>query len=283
MKSSRSRVPWTVAALFVATAFIGSAQGSITNTDVIKMAKAGLGDQVIVASIQGSARTDFDTSATALIALKQAGVSDTVLTAMVGATKGAPAASSESTKLERPGSMPAGIYVDIGVNGKRQLVQLEPTVISRVHTAGVFGSAMTMGIAKAKVVAELRGSQAALRINQQTPTFYFYFNSRNNPVDNAFVGWLASASSPNEFVLLQMYKEKDRREMDVAKGNAFGSSSGVESENTVSVKIEKLGPAEYRVTPTEPLGRGEFCFFYAAGAATLQSGPVAKLFDFGVD
>jgi hypothetical protein len=255
----------------------------MTNADIIKMAKAGLGDQVIVASIQGSQRKDFDTSATALIALKQAGVSDTVLTAMVSARSGPVGPSSQPARAGRAGSMPAGIYVDIGVNGQSQLVQLEPAVISRVRTAGVFGSAVTMGIAKAKVVAELRGASAALRIRQQTPTFYFYFSSAANPVDNAFVGWLASASSPNEFVLLQMYKEKDRREMDVAKVNAFGSSSGVESENTVSVKIEKLSATEYRVTPTEPLGRGEFCFFYAAGAATLQSGPVAKLFDFGVD
>lgn len=144
---------------------------------------------------------------------------------------------------------------------------------------------LTFGIAKNEIVAELRGPRANLRTTQQQPTFYFYFDTDSrSELSGPFVGWLAAASSPNEFVLLQMYQEYENREMTIGSANAYGSSTGVESENTVALNIERLAPGAYRVTPAELLGRGEFCFFYAAGAGTLQAtGVVAKLFDFGVD
>lgn len=180
-----------------------------------------------------------------------------------------------------------GIYIEQTVDGKTDLVPLEPTVISRVRTQGGWASRFTAGIAKTEMVAEIRGWRAALRTTVHQPTFYFYFDDRSGGFGGGagpFVGWLASASSPNEFVLLQMYEEDDRRELSLGKGNAGGASSGVESENTVSMRIERLAPGAYRVIPDESLGQEEFCFFYAAGAGTLAAGnTVAKLFDFGVD
>jgi len=56
----------------------------ITNADVINMAKAGIGEQTIIAAIQHGP-TKFDASAQALIILKTAGVSDNVLNAILGA------------------------------------------------------------------------------------------------------------------------------------------------------------------------------------------------------
>jgi hypothetical protein len=50
------------------------------------MAKAGFDDAIIIAKI-GSSNCQFDTSADALIQLKQAGVDAAVLKAMLGARK----------------------------------------------------------------------------------------------------------------------------------------------------------------------------------------------------
>jgi hypothetical protein len=55
----------------------------LQNEDVIKMAKAGLDDAIIIAKISSS-KCQFDTSADALIRLKQSGVSAAVLRAMLG-------------------------------------------------------------------------------------------------------------------------------------------------------------------------------------------------------
>ena len=56
-------------------------RGRWRNDDVVKMAKAGLDDGIIISKIKSS-RTQFDTSPDALIALKTSGVSSAVLRAM---------------------------------------------------------------------------------------------------------------------------------------------------------------------------------------------------------
>jgi len=70
----------------------------LTNSDIIKLAKAKLPDSVIIAKIKSSS-CDFDTSTDALIKLKQAGVSDSVLQAMVEAP---PPKQPEETKPSEP-------------------------------------------------------------------------------------------------------------------------------------------------------------------------------------
>jgi hypothetical protein len=67
------------------------AQQKLDNDTVIKMVKAGLSDDIVVATINSSPGT-YDTTADGLIALKQAGVSDKVIGAIVnkGAAPAAP-------------------------------------------------------------------------------------------------------------------------------------------------------------------------------------------------
>jgi hypothetical protein len=62
----------------------GTAPGGATlqNEDIIKMAKAGFDDSIIIAKI-GSSKCQFDTSTDALIRLKQSGVSAAVIRAIV--------------------------------------------------------------------------------------------------------------------------------------------------------------------------------------------------------
>jgi hypothetical protein len=59
---------------------------AVTNSDLIKMAAAGIGDQTIILAIQRGP-TMLDTSPQALILLKKAGVSDPALNAILAATK----------------------------------------------------------------------------------------------------------------------------------------------------------------------------------------------------
>jgi hypothetical protein len=53
---------------------------TLTNADIISMAKSGIGEQTIILTIQKGA-TKFDTTPEALIQLKTAGISDAVLKA----------------------------------------------------------------------------------------------------------------------------------------------------------------------------------------------------------
>jgi membrane-associated protease RseP (regulator of RpoE activity) len=62
------------------------AEGSLTNNDIVGMVKAGIGVEIVVAKIK-TATCSFDTSPTALKQLKDAGVPDSVILAMVQAPK----------------------------------------------------------------------------------------------------------------------------------------------------------------------------------------------------
>ena len=75
---------WAFRLAFVLLAGVVSAGEELTNADVVQLAKAGIGDAVIVAKVRTSAPA-FDTSVDALLALSKEGVSDEVILAMVEA------------------------------------------------------------------------------------------------------------------------------------------------------------------------------------------------------
>jgi outer membrane lipoprotein SlyB len=67
----------------------------MTNDDVIKMVKGGLGESTVLQAIDG-AEPGFDTSPDGLVKLKQGGVSDTVIQRIIARKSGAPAASGQA-------------------------------------------------------------------------------------------------------------------------------------------------------------------------------------------
>ena len=67
----------------------------MTNEDVIKMVKGGLGEATVIQAID-SAEAGFDTSPDGLVRLKQGGVSDNVIQRIIARKSGAPAASGQA-------------------------------------------------------------------------------------------------------------------------------------------------------------------------------------------
>lgn len=67
---------------------------ALTNADVVRMVKAGVPESIILREIQMS-RTDFGTSADALIKLKNQGASERVLGAVLDSRMGTNASQSE--------------------------------------------------------------------------------------------------------------------------------------------------------------------------------------------
>lgn len=79
------------------------AQQAMNNDAVVKMVKAGLSDAVIIETIDASAGS-YDTSPNALIALKQAGVSDKVISAIVTRNPAATLLKSAEPSPAAPGA-----------------------------------------------------------------------------------------------------------------------------------------------------------------------------------
>ena len=63
------------------------AQQALNNDAIIKMVKAGLSDDVVIATVNASAAA-YDTSTDGLIALKKQGVSDKVVAALISRNAG---------------------------------------------------------------------------------------------------------------------------------------------------------------------------------------------------
>lgn len=266
----------------------GSGDEVLTNDAVAAMAKAGLGASVIVAKIRSSP-SDFDVSVDALIRLKQDGVDDEVINAMIEADEPAPDPGAPLQRERRVAGPPlpptppeSGIYYAEGIGQEAQLVLVEPNVYTQSKETGVWKQALTYGVTKVRYKTVLPGAHSRLVIETRRPTFYFYFDVSSPGLSNAGTVW-GPATSAGDFVLARMEARRTRRELAVGeRGGYTGTAYGVSDKATQPFDFERLAPGVYRVTPKADLKDGEYCFLYGGAVATSGAAGGPKLFDFTV-
>lgn len=282
--------------LFLLLCPILVAQQALNNDAVVKLVKAGLSDDLIVSTINASPGI-YDTSTSGLISLKSAGVSDKVVEAILGKAAST-AHNSAATALQpnqavsadpnNPDSAhDAGIYTFNEAPSGHKMAMLEPSVYGGGKTGGFFASAMTYGIAKAKVKAIIRGAHSNTRITDAKTIFYFYFEEKSAGLSNSS-SIFGGTSTPNEYTLLRFDVKKSTRETTIGKFSEWGGSSGNDEKATVPFAYVKLRPGVYKVTPSSPLKPGEYGFV-APGIMAVATpyggaaGSSGRVFDFGVD
>jgi hypothetical protein len=254
----------------------------LTNDTVISLVRAGLGPEAIQAKIAES-RGSFDTSTNALIALKQAGVPDGVIAAMLKRSSSAVAPNAVADNSNPDPLVPhaPGIYV-LDPRGGGRMTRIDATVSNQLKTSNLWGYALTSGISSLKMKAVIPNATARVRAWTRKPVFYFYFNQNSllTAINEFSAGFAAAATSPNEFSLIRFDSKKDRREASVASVNLFsGMKSGISDKARVSFTYEDVAPGVFRVTPNADLPPGEYGFLYSIGA---QAGSTARIFDFSV-
>lgn len=281
-----------------------SQTGEMTNDDVVALVAAGIGDDLIIATIRGATAVAFDLRPAGLIDLKTNGLSDNVLAAMIGKNvagvtdsgsaleDGAPAGTGGTGDPQATGAerLAPGIYI-VRLDGA--MTQLEPTNFS-AGSGSNWKSRLTFGFGKDKSKAVVPNERAVIRTTQQRPTFLFIFPASDHgaSLENTGGSWFggpgAGMSSPNQFALAQFFEEGNRREIVVGESNNYGVSSGPDTDALVPFTFDRREPGIYEVTPLEDLGVGEFCFFpLGTGGAGNLTGYLGAgsntLFDFGVD
>jgi hypothetical protein len=275
--------------LFMALAVVLSlgvtvAQEVLDDQAVMDMVAAGLPDEVIIAKIRSS-KTNLDLSTPALANLTRAKVSSAVMKAMIelrpsdSAPTAAPAPAPAVTDPDDPmAPHDPGIYLAVvNRDGVRKMVLIERAGAGHEKTANIWGHAYSLGIAKAKIKAELPGQRAVTRSPIAKPEFYMYFPPTGN------LGAADSISSPSQFVLISLEVKKDHRETAVEKVGFANASAGTDEKRTFKFNTEKIRPYAYKIVPDASLKTGEYAFI--AGTAmggTASSGSVV-IFDFGVD
>lgn len=276
-----------LAIFLVLTCSLLAAQQALNNDAVIKMVKAGLSDDIIIATIN-SQPGSFDVSTDGLIALKAGGASDKLVAAIItrhsAPATGAPAPTSAATA---PDPDDPNSPHDIGVylmtrtpEGRPKMVFIDRAGEAGVKTANVVGAAFSYGIAKAKLKAEIPGAHAPTRTSESRPIFYMYFPEMSSL---GSFGGTDMISSPNQFSLLLLEEKKDHRETQVAK-MGFGSANvGTDQKRSYLFTAQRVKSGMYKVTPNEDLKVGEYAFLMATEGAGKATGTQVVIYDFGVD
>ena len=98
----------------------------MTNDDVVKMVKGGLGEATVIQAIKG-AEPGFDTSPDGLVKLKQGGVNDRIIQEILGRGSAAPAAKAPACaqcgtvtgirEIEKPRKVGAGTAAGAVIGG----------------------------------------------------------------------------------------------------------------------------------------------------------------------
>src|SRR4051812_18758689 len=102
---------FSLAALVIGICF---AQATLTNDAILKMVKAGLGEDIILSTVKAQPG-NYTTGADDLIALKGAGLSDKVIAAMMEKMSGAGAGVKPPTPTAPQAPAAAGPVNEVGV------------------------------------------------------------------------------------------------------------------------------------------------------------------------
>jgi hypothetical protein len=269
--------------LLAAGAAFSQSNKPLTNDDVVQMVKGGFDESTTVAAID-AADTNFDTSVQALMALKTAGVSEKVISAMLGATKkkaeaAKPAAPAVAAAAPTPA--PAAnpdVPDDIGVYTKLKgsLAEVYAEIVSW-KSGGVGKSFLTGGMTKGHVNATVSGPKSKLQLG--------------TPIQ--FVIRCAEGVTPSEYMLLKLDEKGDRREFRAVTGGVYHSSGGAEKD-AIKFDFQKIAPRTYKIA-LAGLKKGEYGFLPPGGGSvggtgggasgqTVQGGSMqaGKLYTFGV-
>ena len=153
---------------------------------------------------------------------------------------------------------PSGLYlIDESAN---RLARIDPTVSNQAKTGGIFGYAMTMGIASMSVKVAITGKSARVVSRSAAPSFYFFFDASNPATANIASSWSAGSaqtvSSPSEFTLIKLMEKSGRREARVGSMNIGGAKTGVMDSDRIAFDYQMVREGVYKVTPSNRCGPG---------------------------
>lgn len=254
-----------IALVFLAFCPLIVAQQALNNDAVVKLVKAGLSDDLIVSTINGSPGA-YDTSADGLIALKTAGASDKVVSAIVMKASGATPAAAASTPAPTASGLPAGID-EVGIYLKDKSgawVPLMPEIVN-FKTGGFMKSMMTDGLVKGDLNGHMAGPHA-----KTTVTF---------PV--VFAVYVPEGTAVTEYQLLRFRTHPDGREFRSMTGGIIHSSGGA-TRDALEFQPVKIAPRVYQITLDVAAGKGEYGILPPGSYTSSNMGSGGKMYSVSI-
>jgi hypothetical protein len=201
-----------------------TAPKAMTNDSVVRMAKAGLSDDLIVQTI-GTQPGQYTTDADSLVALKQAGVSERVITAMVNKARIRLTGAEQPIVLSDVNEI--GVYYKDRA-GKWQAI--EPEIV-HIKSGGFIKSTVTDGIIKQDRNGHVNGRESKLLLPR--------------PIE--FLVYAPDGVDIAEYELLRFRLNSNSREFRALTGGVFHSTGGADRDE-VPFKPTKTAPHTYQFT-----------------------------------
>ncbi len=241
---------------------------TLTNDAVIRMTKAGVGDGIIAQAVRTQPGT-YRTGPDDLIALKQAGVGEPVISAMLARSSGlAQRQLAGRPELRRIDVTPLSPEVDDpGVYWKNKQGQWEPVSPELVtyRSGGAAKSVLTRGVVRPDRNGKVAGPRSTLVLQPGTEMMIL----APRPAD------------PVEFVVLRFREKSDRREFRVESGSFFHTETGSERDQ-LDIPMRKLNSRLFAFTVPADLKKGEYGVLPPGSANTSGISFAGKMYTFAV-
>jgi hypothetical protein len=250
-------------AMLFALAFLAVAQDVLTNDSILKMVKSNLGENLIISMVQGQPGK-YSLNPDELVKLKDAGVSEKILAAMVGKGSGggatAPAAAAPVVASGDP-DIPQGI--DIGVYYKKagNWEDMLPEVVNW-KTGGVIKTIATAGVVKGDVNGHIDGPNSR--------------NSLKSPIEVLIHA--PEGVAITEYQLVHLHENKDNREFRTVTGGVMHVSGG-STRDLIPFEGKKSANRMYKVVLPN-LGAGEYGFLPPEAVALSKGASIGKMYTF---
>ncbi len=240
---------------------VAVAQDTLNNDAVVKMVKGGLGESLIVNMIQGQPG-NYSMKPDDMVKLKQQGVTDKEMNAMMAKASAGPAAAAAPTaSVSSDSDVPANM--DIGVYYKKmgKWEEMLPEVVNW-KTGGVIKSLATAGVVKGDVNGHINGAQSR--------------NSVASPVE--VVIYAPEGTAITEYQLLHLHENKDAREFRTVTGGIMHVEGGA-TRDLIPFEGKKVAPRTYKVL-LPSLGAGEYGFLPPGAIGSSNGSSIGKLYSF---
>jgi hypothetical protein len=241
----------------------------LDNNAILKMTRAELGDSIIVTAVRmqpGSYRTAPDD----LIALKNAGVSQAVISAMLARNSG---------MQQRPGAFPLlqqrvevtalspntddpGVYFK---NKQGQWEAVGPELV-RFRDGGALKSLVTNNIVKKDENGVVSGPKSKLSVAPGTEMLILSPNMSTDAI---------------EYIILRFRPKSDRREFRVKTGNVFHTETGTDRD-ALEISVHKVGDRLFGFTVPHDLTKGEYGVLAPWYGGAPGIGHAGKIYTFSI-
>ncbi len=247
--------------LSILASFDGISQASLTNSDMVKLVKAGLSEDIIIGMVN-SQPGKYSLGADDVISLKKAGVSEKIIAAMMKRSK----AGGDRLSVVESQSAPttAGLPTEIGVYAKKkgEWIEVQPEVVNW-KTGGVLKHIGSAGIVQGDVNGRINGPHSR--------------NYLNSPAE--FVIVTAEGIAITEYQLLRLREEKEAREFRSVTGGVLHASGGA-TRDLLPFEGKKLASRTFAIIQPN-LTPGEYGFLPpGAFTAAHSSSSLGKMYTF---